>query len=211
MGLGFQLLAVLLLSCVTDMCPPWLRHTNPLSHQTAVCWYVPPRPTAVSPWYCHVIAVDVILMPRAFSSSIQSDVADLPLARAFTSPASWMAPANSSSSSSRLMAPSWHLFVQLAAEVSLLCVGTGMKHLTGQAVRAVLGSATYHHSQAVRAALLLVVPNHLCVGQLLSAPVYCCCTAMSCSRCRELVQWAGVMHMLLCCCCGVWLSGRTSI
>jgi hypothetical protein len=60
---------------------------------------------AASPLNCHVIAVLLIDMPLAFSSSIQSLVADLLLARALTSPASWMAPPYSSSFSVMVVLP----------------------------------------------------------------------------------------------------------
>jgi hypothetical protein len=70
-----------------------------------------------SPWYCQVIAVLLMLMPLCFSSAMKSLVAERALARAFTSPASWMAPPYSSSFSvcggcsqhtNKLHDSSWH-------------------------------------------------------------------------------------------------------
>lgn len=51
----------------------------------------------VWPRYSKVMAVEVMEMPRCFSSSIQSEVAWREARRALTSPASWMAPPYSSS------------------------------------------------------------------------------------------------------------------
>ena len=57
------------------------------------------------PAYSNCITELVTEMPRCFSTSIQSDVAWRALLRAFTVPAIWMAPPNSSSFSVSVVLP----------------------------------------------------------------------------------------------------------
>jgi hypothetical protein len=54
-------------------------------------------------------------MPRCFSTSSQSEVAYLPLLRALTVPAIWMAPPNSSSFSVRVVLPAsgWEMMAKV--------------------------------------------------------------------------------------------------
>lgn len=81
-------------------CQPQATRPKHDTHNDLLC-ALRPR----SPLNCHVIAVLLIDMPLAFSSSIQSLVADLLLARALTSPASWMAPPYSRSFSVMVVLP----------------------------------------------------------------------------------------------------------
>src|SRR5690606_28587000 len=69
----------------------------------------------VWPWYSNCITELVTEMPRCFSTSIQSEVAWRADLRAFTVPASWIAPPNSSSFSVSVVlpAPGWDMIAKV--------------------------------------------------------------------------------------------------
>ena len=69
----------------------------------------------VWPAYSNCITELVTEMPRCFSTSIQSEVACRELRRAFTVPASWIAPPNSSSFSVRVVLPAsgWEMIANV--------------------------------------------------------------------------------------------------
>jgi hypothetical protein len=69
----------------------------------------------VWPPYSNCITELVTEMPRCFSTSIQSEVAWRALLRAFTVPASWIAPPNSSSFSVSVVLPAsgWEMMAKV--------------------------------------------------------------------------------------------------